>query len=64
MPAATQEKWKTRDLRVALYSTGSCERNLRQLAARLGLHRVEYRGVALVPVDPVGQFCELLIGME
>jgi glycosyltransferase involved in cell wall biosynthesis len=39
-----QDKWKTRDLRVAFYGTGRCERNLRQLAERLGLNRVEFRG--------------------
>ena len=39
-----QEKWKARNLRVALYGTGRCERNLKQLAEQLALNRVEFMG--------------------
>jgi glycosyltransferase involved in cell wall biosynthesis len=39
-----QDKWRARNLGVTLYGTGRCERNLRQLAERLGLHRVEFKG--------------------
>ena len=42
--ALAREKWRHRNLRVSFYGTGRCERNLRQLADRLGLTCVDFQG--------------------
>jgi glycosyltransferase involved in cell wall biosynthesis len=39
-----KEKWRSRNLKVGLYGTGRCERNLRQLANRFALNSVDFKG--------------------
>jgi glycosyltransferase involved in cell wall biosynthesis len=42
--ALAAEKWRSRNLQVTFYGTGRCERSLRQLAQRLNLTNVDFRG--------------------